>query len=80
MTARMKKILFCCLLVMVAGIGVLHYVTPGHLILFHDTFRRLSYFPIVIGAIIYGVWGAFDGSAFLPLLCTPSADVLVPGA
>tara|TARA_B100000614_G_scaffold239439_3_gene238999 strand:+ start:1870 stop:2985 length:1116 start_codon:yes stop_codon:yes gene_type:complete len=53
----MKKILFCCLLVMVVSIGVLHYITPGHLMLFHDTFRRLSYFPIAIGAIIYGVRG-----------------------
>lgn len=57
MTPQMRKILFLCLLLMIAGIGVAHYVTPGHLILYHDTYRRLSYFPIVIGAILYGVWG-----------------------
>ncbi len=57
MTPRMKKILFLSLLVMVGTIGLLHYLTPGHLILYHDSFRRLSYFPIAIGAIIYGVWG-----------------------
>ena len=60
MTPRMKKIVFTCLLAMVVAIGFAHYLTPGHLILFHDTFRRLSYFPIVIGAIIYGVWGGLS--------------------
>lgn len=57
MTPGMKKLLFIFLLVMVAAIGVAHYVTPGYLILFHDTYRRLSYFPIAIGAILYGVQG-----------------------
>lgn len=57
MTPRMRKILFLCMLLMIVGIGVAHYVTPGHLILYHDTYRRLSYFPIVIGAILYGVSG-----------------------
>jgi signal transduction histidine kinase len=53
----MKKIVFVLMVVMVGAIGMAHYVTPGHLILFHDSFRRLSYFPIVIGAILYGVRG-----------------------
>ncbi len=66
MTPRMRKILFLCLLLMIAGIGVAHYVTPGHLILYHDTYRRLSYFPIVIGAILYGIWG---GLAMALLSC-----------
>jgi len=57
MTHQMKKILFICLVTMVAAIGLAHYLTPGHLVLFHDTFRRLSYFPIAIGAVLYGVWG-----------------------
>ena len=57
MTPRMKKILFICLIAMVAIIGALHYLTPGYMILFHDTYRRLSYFPIAIGAILYGLPG-----------------------
>ncbi|MDD9304014.1 MAG: hypothetical protein HUK40_17375 [Desulfobacter sp.] len=62
----MKKIWFVCLLLMIAGIGAAHYVTPGHLILYHDTYRRLAYFPIVIGAILYGVKG---GLAMAVLSC-----------
>jgi signal transduction histidine kinase len=57
MTPRMKKILFICLVAMVVVIGVLHYLTPGYMTLYHDTYRRLSYFPIAIGAIIYGLSG-----------------------
>ena len=60
----MKKIFFTCLLLLVAAIGVLHYVTPGYLILFHDTYRRLSYFPIAIGAILYGVRGGLVMAVF----------------
>ncbi len=75
MTPGMKKILFVSLLVMVVVIGLLHYLTPGHLILFHDSFRRLSYFPIAIGAIIYGVWGGLlmavlSCLSFIPHLLT----------
>ncbi|WP_022666228.1 two-component system sensor histidine kinase NtrB [Desulfospira joergensenii] len=66
MNPKIKKILFIGLLVMVGIIGVLHYTTPGHLILFHDSFRRLSYFPIAIGAILYGVRG---GLALAVLSC-----------
>ena len=49
--------LFVLLVICVAVIGILHTITPGHMILYHDTYRRLSYFPITIGAILYGIWG-----------------------
>ena len=67
--------MFAAMLVVVAVIGIGHYVTPGHLILFHDSFRRLSYFPIVIGAILYGVRGGLFMAAvsclsFVPHLFT----------
>ncbi len=60
MDEKIKKIVFISLICLVAIIGILHYVTPGHMILFHDTYRRLSYFPIVIGAIIYGLPGGIS--------------------
>jgi signal transduction histidine kinase len=53
----MRKILFAILVLVVIGIGLLHYFTPGYMIFYHDMFRRLSYFPIVLGAIWFGVWG-----------------------
>ena len=67
----MRKILFAILVLIVIGIGLLHFFTPGYLIFYHDMFRRLSYFPIVLGAIWFGVWGGLllavmSSIAFIP--------------
>jgi len=57
MKTNVKLLLLFLLVSFVIVIGLLHYLTPGHMILYHDTYRRLSYFPIAIGAILFGVWG-----------------------
>lgn len=67
----MRKFLFVVLVLIVIGIGMLHFLTPGYLIFYHDMYRRLSYFPIVLGAIWFGVWGGFalavmSSIAFIP--------------
>ncbi len=67
----MRKILFAILVLVVIGIGVLHFTTPGYMIFYHDMYRRLSYFPIVLGAIWFGVWGGLvlavmSSIAFIP--------------
>jgi signal transduction histidine kinase len=54
---NMKIILFFLLLAFVVVIGGLHTLTPGYMIFYHDTYRRLSYFPITIGAIFFGIRG-----------------------
>lgn len=53
----MRRFVFIILVLVVIIIGLLHFFTPGHLFFFHDTYRRLSYFPIAIGAILFGVRG-----------------------
>ena len=69
----MKKYLFIFLVLIVIGIGLLHFFTPGYQVFYHDTYRRLSYFPIVIGAIWFGVSGGLvlavlTSIAFIPHL------------
>nr|MBF0221482.1 sensor histidine kinase [Desulfobulbaceae bacterium] len=69
----MKKFAFLALILVVIGIGVLHFVTPGYLVFYHDTYRRLSYFPIVLGALWFGVRGGLtlallSSFAFIPHL------------
>lgn len=69
----MRIVLFLTLVLAVIGIGVLHFITPGHLVFYHDTFRRLSYFPIVLGAIWFGLRGGLTlailaSIAFIPHL------------
>ncbi len=69
----MKKLLFVALLLVVVGIGCLHFFTPGHHVLYHDTYRRLSYFPIVLGGLFFGLrgglaMGVLSSLAFIPHL------------
>lgn len=69
----MRKLLFVALVLVVIAIGLLHFFTPGYLIFYHDTYRRLSYFPIVLGAVWFGVRGGLvlallSSVAFIPHL------------
>jgi len=69
----MRRFLFILLIVVVVGIGLLHFLTPGELVFFHDTYRRLSYFPIVLGALWFGLRGGvllavLSSVAFIPHL------------
>ncbi len=69
----MRKILFTFLLLIVAGIGLLHFYTPGDLGVYHAAYRRLSYFPIFLGAIWFGLRGGvffavLSSLAFIPHL------------
>jgi len=69
----MKRLLPFFLVLSSVGIGVLHFVTPGHDMFLHDTWRRLSYFPIAVGALFYGLRGGvlmalINSIAFIPHL------------
>jgi len=71
MKPKTKWIVFFLLLASVAAIGLLHAITPGHLSLYHDTYRRLSYFPIVIGAVVFGLWGGVSLAVLSSLAFVP---------
>lgn len=65
------KLLFAALFAAVIGIGLLHLFTPGDFIFYHNTFRRLSYFPIVLGGLWFGIPGGLSlavlsSIAFIP--------------
>ena len=67
----MRKFIFAILVLVVIGIGFLHFITPAESFFYHDTYRRLGYFPIVLGAIWFGVWGGLalavmSSIAFIP--------------
>ncbi len=71
--AKKNLWLFAVLVMIVIGIGLLHAFTPGHLFLYHDTYRRLSYFPITLGALWFGITGGIilallTSAAFIPHL------------
>jgi signal transduction histidine kinase len=57
---------FALLVLTLLAIGALHHLTPGDKLFFHETYRRLSYFPIVVGGLLFGVRG---GLALAVLAC-----------
>jgi signal transduction histidine kinase len=67
----MRKLIFGILLLTVVGIGLLHVFTPGELVFYHDTYRRLSYFPIAVGAILFGVTGGLTLAVLTSLAFIP---------
>ncbi len=71
MKRKTKIVLFLVLVAFVAAIAILHTITPGYMILYHDTYRRLSYFPIAIGAIFFGIWGGICLSVLACLAFVP---------
>jgi signal transduction histidine kinase len=69
----MKNFRLYALVLVVILIGALHFITPGHFQLSHDTYRRLSYFPIALGGLWFGVPGGLamavlSSIAFIPHL------------
>ena len=67
----MRKLIFGILVLVVVGIGLLHIFTPGDLVFYHDTYRRLSYFPIAVGAILFGVTGGLTLAILTSLAFIP---------
>lgn len=58
---------FALLVLTLLAIGALHHLTPADRLFFHETYRRLSYFPIVVGGLLFGVRGGL-ALAFLACL------------
>jgi len=60
-------ILFLC----IAGISMLHYLTPLHLPYLHDIFQRLYYLPIILAALWYGFRGGLICSIVVSVVYAP---------
>lgn len=67
----MRNVKYILLLAVVVVIGLLHLFTPGYLTFYHDTYRRLSYFPIALGGIWFGVRGGLTLAALTSLAFIP---------
>lgn len=68
-----RKTYIFLLLLIVVSVGLLHTFTPTDKLILHDFYRRISYFPIVVAAILYGIRGgvflaACTSIAFIPHL------------
>ena len=68
-----RKTYIVLLLLIVVAVGLLHTFTPTDKLVLHDFYRRISYFPIVVAALLYGIRGglflaACTSIAFIPHL------------
>ena len=68
-----RRIYILLLLLIVVSVGLLHTFTPIDRVVLHDFYRRASYFPIVVAAILFGIRGgvflaACTSIAFIPHL------------
>jgi signal transduction histidine kinase len=59
------------LLAAIAGISLLHYLTPLHLHYLHDIFQRLYYLPIILAAFWFGLRGGLGCSLIVSIVYAP---------
>ena len=59
------------LLVLIAGITALHYLTATDRAHAHDVFRRLYFIPVILGGIWFGLRGGFSTALFVSVVYSP---------
>lgn len=62
---------YLLLMVFVAGISLLHYLTPLRLPMLHDIFQRLYYIPIILAAFWFGIRGGLMSAIVVSVLYAP---------
>ncbi|MCP3923460.1 MAG: HAMP domain-containing histidine kinase [Desulfobacterales bacterium] len=67
----MNRVKYVILISLVITISALHYFTPGNLMFLHNLYSKLSYFPIVLGAVFFGIRGGLIFAILTTLGFTP---------
>jgi two-component system sensor histidine kinase HydH len=68
-----KKTKVRVILVCVAGVSLLFYLTPLSLYLLQELITRFYYIPIVLGGLWFGLWGGIRVSLLITVICIPHA-------
>ena len=55
----------------IAGISLVHYITPLHLHYLHDVFQRLYYLPVIFAALWFGLRGGLACSLVVSIVYAP---------
>lgn len=66
-----NRVRISILLLLVAAISALHYLTTTHQSHLHDIYRRLYYIPIVLGGVWYALRGGLGVSLLVSLVYVP---------
>jgi len=68
---RQNTIRLCIILILVAIITALHYLTSTHMHQFHDIYRRLYYIPIILGGLWFAVRGGLSTAIVVAIVYAP---------
>jgi len=68
-----KKTKVRVILVLVAMVTLLYYLTPLRLYLLQELITRFYYIPIVLGGLWFGLWGGIRVSLLITVICIPHA-------
>lgn len=66
-----KKTKVRVILVLMAVVTLLYYLTPLRLSLPQELFTRFFYVPIILGGLWFGLWGGVRVSLLVTLICIP---------
>jgi len=59
------------ILVLMAMVTLLYYLTPLRLSLLQELFTRFFYVPIILGGLWFGLWGGVRVSLVITIVCMP---------
>ncbi len=65
------------ILILIAAVTILYYVTPLRLSLRQELFTRFFYIPILLGGLWFGLWGGVKVSLVVTLICIPHILMVV---
>lgn len=70
-SSRNRLYVWIVIAVTIILVTVLHFLTPVDLIVWHEIFQRLYYFPIIAAALLFGMRGGLAASVFTTVVYSP---------
>ncbi len=70
-SSRNRLYVWIVIVVTIILVTVLHFLTPVDLIVWHEIFQRLYYFPIIAAALLFGMRGGLAASVFTTVVYSP---------
>lgn len=70
-SSRNRFYVWIVIAVTIILVTALHFLTPVEMIVWHEIFQRLYYFPIIAAALLFGMRGGLAASIFTTIVYSP---------
>lgn len=70
-SSRNRLYVWIVIAVTIILVTALHFLTPVEMIVWHEIFQRLYYFPIIAAALLFGMRGGLAASIFTTVVYSP---------